>query len=118
MKGAFEQPRTILTTITKTVSFEYVSTLPKDTSLARQVHRERTDMKIPESLSEIAIPMELQNTLRCQKLLAYDSGSDDTDRLQLLKKTWTYLKSTQLGMQMAHSKAVQVYFIRFTQCME
>ncbi len=74
-----------MTSITGTVSFECVSAWPKYTSLSRQVQRKRTDMKIPQSIRDIAIPMELQQTLRGQNFLAYDSGSDNPDRFLLFR---------------------------------
>ena len=53
--------------------------LPKYKSLARSIQRQRGWGNNPTTLKDVAIPSELQLTLRGENFLAYDSGSDDRE---------------------------------------
>ena len=54
--------------------------IPKYKSLARCIQRQRGWGNNPTTLKDVAIPSELQLTLRGENFLAYDSGSDDRER--------------------------------------
>ena len=74
-----EQPRKIVQDTTATFTRECAVALPKNRSLAQSVQRQRGWGKNPTALKDVAIPSELQLTLRGENFLAYDSGSDDRE---------------------------------------
>ena len=75
-----EKPRKIVQDTTATNTSECAVALPKYKSLARSIQRQRGWGNNPTILKDVAIPSELQLTLRGEKFLAYDSGSDDRER--------------------------------------
>ena len=75
-----EQPRKIVQDTTATITRERAVALPKYKSLARSIQRQRGWGNNPTTLKDVAIPSELQLTLRGEIFLAYDCGSDDRKR--------------------------------------
>ena len=75
-----EQPRKIVQDTTATITSECAVALPKYKSLARSIQRQRGWGNNPTTLKDVAIPSEMQLTLRGENFLAYDSGSDDRER--------------------------------------
>ena len=74
-----EQPRKTVQDGTATVTRECAVALPEYKSLPRSIQRQRGWGNNP-TLKDVAIPSELQLTLRRENFLAYDSGSDDRER--------------------------------------
>ncbi len=68
--------------MTGTVSFECAAKLPNYKTLARSIQRERVlDASNPQSIAQLSIPQELQQSLRGETFLAHDSESADDERL-------------------------------------
>ena len=59
-----KHPRSIYQNVTSTVSEECAANMPKITSVARAIKRKRDFGGLPKTVKDIAIPMELQTTLR------------------------------------------------------
>ena len=74
------QPRKTVQETTATITSKCAMALPKYKSLARSIQRQRGWWNSPTTLKDVAIPSELQLTLRGESFLAYDSGSDDRER--------------------------------------
>ena len=75
-----EQPRKIVQDTTTTITCECAVVLPKYKSLARSIQKQCGWGNNPTTLKDVAIPSEMQLTLREENFLASDSGSDDRDR--------------------------------------
>ena len=81
---------------TATITSVCAVALPKYKSLARSIQRQRGWGNNPTTLKDVAIPSELQLTLRGKNFLAYDSGSDDRERFLIfsIEQNLDLLEST------------------------
>ena len=68
------------------------------------------------AIGEMAIPIELQKTLRGEQVLAFGSGPSDPDRFVIFttEETWIYWKLTLSGMKTVLSNAALVCFINYS----
>ena len=89
-----EQPRKIVQDTTATITSDCAVALPKYKSLARSIQRQRGWGNNLTTLKDMAIPSELQLTVRGENFLAYDSGSDDRE---------TFIFSTEQNLDLLES---------------
>ena len=88
-----EQPRKIVQDTTATITREYAVALPKYKSLARSIQSQRGWGNKPTTLKDVAIPSELQLTLRGENFLAHDSGISSKMREMVTRRPITTLKA-------------------------
>ncbi len=80
-KYSFEQPRALIGTVAGAATFESITILPNYYSLARTINQEKTQGLVnPQTVGDIAIPIQLQNTQRGEHFLAFDSCPSDPHR--------------------------------------
>ena len=80
-----EQPRKVVQDTTATITLDFTEALPKYKSLARSIQRQHGWGNNPTASTDVAIPSELQLTLRGENFLAYDSCSDDRERFPIFR---------------------------------
>ena len=78
--------------VTSTVSVECAANMPKFTSVVRAIQQERDFGVEPETVEAIAVPMELQATLRDMNFVVHEPGPGiPTDFFcSPLRQSWTF----------------------------
>ena len=104
-----EQPRKIVQDATATITRECAVALPKYKNLAWSIQRQRGFGNNPTTLKDVAIPSELQLTLRAENFLAHDSGYVDRERFPFFALSKICISSNTLpnGTQTERLNAVQ-----------
>ena len=95
--------RKIVQDATATVTRECAVALPKYKSLARSIERQH-GWEITQRRGRMAIPSELQLTLREENFVAYDSDSNDMERFKFKtqSKIWISSKVLSNGTRTEH----------------
>ena len=91
-----EQPRKFVQDAAATITRECAMALPKYKSVSGSIQRQRRWGNNPETLKDVVISSELQLTLQRENFLAYDSGSDDREKIIILstEQFLDFLEST------------------------